>query len=220
MSQQPLMTKSISNLHLDILDKEREELLTTLIPFTKEYILGGGTALALQINHRQSFDFDFFSSIPLPKNLLEKLSSKILIETISVDTSDELTFLTKNKLKVTLLYYPFKYSSYEEFDNSLRLFSVKDIAIKKAYTIGRRGEYRDYFDLYSILIGKYIELSDLILEAKKIYGGVFEEKIFLQQLVYFDDLLNFDIIPTMKTIIPTKNAVKHYFEDLVANYLS
>lgn len=76
-------------------------------------------------------------------------------------------------------------------ENGLTLFSVKDIAIKKAYTIGRGGEYRDYFDLYAILKEKYIGLAEVISTAKKIYGSVFEEKLFLQQLVYLDDLLDF-----------------------------
>ncbi|HUD44257.1 MAG TPA: nucleotidyl transferase AbiEii/AbiGii toxin family protein [Patescibacteria group bacterium] len=215
------MTKNISSLHLEILDKERKELLNILLPFTKKYALGGGTALALQINHRKSFDFDFFSSDTLPKNLLEKLSQSIQIKTISVDTSDELTFLTKNDLKVTFLYYPFRYAyPLEEFDNDLSLFTVKDIAIKKAYTIGRRGEYRDYFDLYTILKEKYMDLKELIIETKKIYGSVFEEKIFLQQLVYFDDLLNFDIIPVSSTSIPTKDEVKQFLEELVKGYVS
>ncbi len=215
------MTISISNLHLDILDKERQELLTNLLPFTQKYVLGGGTALALQLNHRKSFDFDFFSSESLPTNLLEKLSEKITIGTISVDTSSELTFFTpNNEIKTTFLHYPFKYKlPLMEFDNRLTLFSVKDIAIKKAYTIGRRGEYRDYYDLYTILKEKHMNLPELITETKKIYGSVFEEKIFLQQLVYFDDLLNFDIIPASEKTLPTPGEVKQFFENLVEDYV-
>ena len=29
-------------------------------PFTERFYLGGGTALALQLGHRKSFDLDFF----------------------------------------------------------------------------------------------------------------------------------------------------------------
>ena len=60
------MNKNISNLHLDILDKERQSLLHKLLPFTKAFVLGGGTALALQLCHRESYDFDFFSQQPTP----------------------------------------------------------------------------------------------------------------------------------------------------------
>lgn len=214
------MSKSISNLHLEILDKERKELLVSVLPLTKGFVLGGGTALALQLDHRKSFDFDFFHSTPISKKLLEALSQKISIGTIAVDTADELTVFTKNEVKITFLYYPFTYAfPLETFDNKLHLFSVKDIAIKKAYTIGRRGEYRDYFDLYTILKNGYMGLPDLIAETKKIYGSVFEEKIFLQQLVYFGDLLNFDIILPAKKTAPLPDDVKHFFEVLVKEYV-
>jgi hypothetical protein len=99
------------------------------------------------------------------------------------------------------------------------MFSVKDIAIKKAYTIGRRGEYRDYFDLYSILKNKYMDLSTLINNAKQVYGSIFEEKIFLQQLVYFDDILSFDIIPVAKDKVPRPEEIKHFFEEEIRDYL-
>ncbi len=213
------MIKNISNLHLDILDNQRQELLTKLLPFTKDFVLGGGTALALQLSHRESYDFDFFSLQPIPRNLLERLSQIISIDHIAVDSPDELTFFTKENIKVTFLCYPFKdVYPYEELEDGLRLFSVKDIAIKKAYTIGRRGEYRDYFDLYTIFKKNYMTLKDLIRDAKRIYGSIFEEKIFLEQLVYFNDLLNFDIIPVSANTIPKPEEVKIFFEELVKNY--
>lgn len=203
-------------MHLDILDNKRQKLLQKLLPLTKDFVLGGGTALALQLNHRKSFDFDFFSSSPISKNLLEKLSQKISIQNIAIDTSDELTFFDSDNIKITFLYYPFKkYFETLEMDNKLRVFSIKEISLHKAYTIGRRGEYRDYFDLYVILKNNYIKLNELILIAKKIYKGVFDEKLFLEQLVYFDDLSSFDITPASTASMPTPQDIKKYFTDAV-----
>lgn len=203
-----------------ILDKERQDLLEKLLPFLEGFVLGGGTALALQLGHRKSFDFDFFSSIPIATGMLERLSKAILIANVSVDTADELTFFTKSGVKITFVYYPFGHAfPVKRLKNGLQLFSVKDIAVMKAYTIGRRGEYRDYFDLYTILGSKVIDLRDLILKTKKIYGSVFEEKIFLQQLVYFDDLLNFDIEGVSSNSVPVSKEVKHFFEKLVEAYV-
>lgn len=214
------MNKNTSNIHLDILDKARQKLLIKLIPVTKDFILGGGTALSLQLAHRKSFDFDFFTKSPLHKGLLETLSQLVSISNVAVDTSDELTFFTHSQVKITLLHYPFGHSSpVKKLDSGLVLFSVEDIAIQKAYTIGRRGEYRDYFDLYAILKNDFISLPVVISEAKKIYGTVFEEKIFLQQLVYFGDLLNFDIVPASSKRLPKPEEVKRFFEDLVKNYV-
>lgn len=215
------MSKNISNLQLETLDKTRQDLLKSLIPVVKDFVLGGGTALSLQIAHRLSFDFDFFSEKALTKNLLETASKSLSIENIVVDTTSELTFFTKADIKITFLHYPFKEFFKDKliFDG-LALFSVEQIAYQKAYTVGRRGEYRDYFDLYSILINGYIPFSNLISQTKKIYESVFDEKMFLQQLVYFDDLLNLEIIPTSNKQFPDPENIKKYFEKLVAEYIA
>jgi len=210
------MNKNISNLHLGILDEQRRELLDKLQPFIKGFVLGGGTALALQLNHRRSFDFDFFSSSPVANNHLEKLSQSLTVKSVAVDTADELTFFTDSDIKVTFLYYPFNHTfPLIDIGEGLNLFSVKDIAIKKAYTIGRRGEYRDYFDLYTILKGGYLGLPELTSLTKEVYGGIFSEKNLLSQLVYFDDLLNFEIIPATSSQLPQPEEVKSFFEELV-----
>lgn len=215
------MNNTISNIHLEILDKERRNLLGTINPFAKGFILGGGTALALQLKHRKSYDFDFFSSQLLAKNLLEQLSQAITISTIAVDSRDELTFFTKDEIKVTFLHYPFGHAfPILKQENGLQIFSIKDIAIKKAYTIGRRGEYRDYFDLYTILKNDHIKLSELISETKKIYKSIFEEKIFLEQLVYFKDLQNFDIQAIDTDPLPTPKQIETYFNELTKAYIN
>lgn len=202
------MNKNILNLHLDILDSARKNLLQKLIPLTMGFVLGGGTALALQITHRQSFDFDFFSTSSIPKKLLEKLSSNLKIKNIAIDTKDELTFFTEDDTKVTFLYYPFKpYNQILKSENNLAIFPTSEIALQKAYTIGRRGEYRDYFDLYSILKNNYSSLKQVISGAKKVYGSVFDEKIFLEQLVYKTEPL------------PNPKGVKHFLQELVNSYV-
>lgn len=214
------MSKNISKIHPEVLDSKRKELLEKLVPYTKGFVLGGGTALALQIAHRKSFDFDFFSTSSIKRNLAEKLSGGIEIANISVDSADELTFFTKNGVKITFLYYPFAHAyPLEKLENGLALFSIGDIAVKKVYTIGRRGEYRDYYDLYTILKHNYITFEQLIAKAKKVYGSVFEEKIFFEQLVYFGDLLNFEIIPSSKGLDNPKE-VKSFFEGLVKKYIA
>ncbi|RKY40602.1 MAG: hypothetical protein DRP81_09195, partial [Candidatus Omnitrophota bacterium] len=49
-------------MYWSILDKKQREILKK-IGFLKKYgfYLAGGTALALQINHRTSLDFDFYT---------------------------------------------------------------------------------------------------------------------------------------------------------------
>lgn len=213
------MSKNISKLHQELLDKKRQETLKRLEPFVSDFVLGGGTALALQLVHRKSFDFDFFSSSQIPKNLLEKLSKVFQVENIAVDTLDELTFFTDG-IKITFLYYPFKpLFKHIQTAGGLKLFPVKEIALQKAYTIGRRGEYRDYFDLFTILKQKHTSLKEIINGAKQIYSGAFDEKLFLEQLVYFGDLRSFEVIPIFQSPLPAPDEIKHYFETLVKTYI-
>lgn len=215
------MNNNISNIHLELLNKERLEVLQKLIPFTTDFILGGGTALALQLGHRKSFDFDFFSSSQISKKLLEKLSQVLTIENIVIDTPDELTFFTTDNIKITFLYYPFKpLFKHIKSEGGLKLFPIKEIALQKAYTIGRRGEYRDYFDLYTILKNDSLSLHEIIAGAKQVFGSVFDEKLFLEQLIYFGDMTNFDVIPISNELLPTPDKIKQYFEELVKIYIT
>ena len=214
------MKQDISKLHLDILDNTRQELLQKLISFVQDFVLGGGTGLSLQIAHRLSYDFDFFSTHPIPKNLLEKISQVVQVKEVSIDSSDELTFFDTNNVKCTFLYYYFKpHFETIELSNGIKIFSVQEIAIKKAYTIGRRGAYRDYFDLYTILKGEYITLKEVIQIAEDLYKGLFNSKLFLEQLVYFKDLPDFAIEPVRNASILNPETVKRYFESIVTTYL-
>lgn len=215
------MNKNTLKIHPDLLDKESQEVLLELSIFSKDFVLGGGTALALHLNHRKSFDFDFFSPVEIPGKLLEKLSQRFVVANVAVDSADELTFFTTGNIKITFLYYPFK-SIFDQIElvDGLRLFSVKEIALQKAYTIGRRGEYRDYFDLYTVLKNQHISLQKIVDGAKQVFGGAFDEKIFLAQLVYFDDIHNYEIIPVSNKLSITPDQIKQYFEELVETYIS
>ena len=47
---------------LDILPAPQRRLWDELVETPKEFALYGGTAIALQLGHRESVDFDFFGS--------------------------------------------------------------------------------------------------------------------------------------------------------------
>ncbi|HLG29968.1 MAG TPA: hypothetical protein VI387_07135, partial [Candidatus Brocadiales bacterium] len=61
------------------------------------------------------------------------------------------------------------------------------LAATKAYSLGRRSKWKDYIDLYFIL-RDYFPLQDVSTEAKKIFGGGFNERLFREQLCYFTDI--------------------------------
>ena len=61
-----------TRLKLNIFDNNRKELLPLLKEFKNEFYLAGGTALALQLGHRISVDFDFFALDDFNLNSLQK----------------------------------------------------------------------------------------------------------------------------------------------------
>ena len=131
-------------------DKGRE-LFSKLANF-KGFYLAGGTALALQIGHRISIDFDLFSKNEIKRNLFS-LAKEIFDGaqiSPSVDNSDELTLFVEG-IKITFLHYPFPIIFPLVEQETISLLSVKELAGTKAYTIGRRGSYKDYVDLYDIV---------------------------------------------------------------------
>jgi hypothetical protein len=176
-------------MHTEALTDQAKQLLPLLSSFEGFY-LAGGTALALQIGHRISVDFDLFTPNEIPHTLLPKVKrvfadSSVLV---SVDNPDELTGFA-NDVKITFLRYPYPAVLNLVSHEGLSMLSVKEIAATKAHTIGRRGSYKDYADLYFVLKEQYTSLNEIIDIANRKYGNDFNGRLFLEQLVYWDDIV-------------------------------
>ncbi len=98
----------------------------------------------------------------------------------------------------------------------LSIFDWHDIALDKAHTTYRRGQWRDYIDLFFILKSGF-SLKDIIKQSTKKFGDSFSEKLFLAQLVYFDDLEDFTIDFFDKKY--SQKEIKTFFEKEVEDTL-
>lgn len=175
-------------MHLEVLTHEGKKLLPYLS--FKNYILGGGTAIALQIGHRISVDFDFFSPEKIPRTFLSTLKQKFPKDfeiNPVINNSDELTILIEG-VKITFLYYPFAVIEPISQDQGLQIFSLQELAATKAYTLGRREELKDYIDLYFLLKEKYCDLKQIIDLAQKKFVNDFNDRLFLEQLIDLDSI--------------------------------
>lgn len=196
-------------MHTEALTESAKTLLPRLKKFDGFY-LAGGTALALQLGHRVSVDFDFFSEQEISPDLLQLVemlfagySQKIL-----VNNKDELTFIV-GETKITFLHYPFLLL-YPLVDlESIKLASLREIAAMKAYTIGRRGTFKDYVDLY-FLVKSDIGLDNIIRDADKKYKEAFNARLFLEQLVYFTDITDLNTRFIKPPVSPQE--VENFFE--------
>lgn len=197
-------------MHLEVLTPKARELYPLLRNFDGFY-LAGGTALALQIGHRVSVDFDLFSASPIKKTLLKKVEEIFSHNQIKilVNNSSELSLLV-DEVKITFLHYPFPLLKPLKNELGLSLTNIEEIGAMKAYTIGRRGSWKDYVDLYFLLKGGYSNLNSIISLAKEKYSEVFNDRLFLEQLIYLDDIEEEDIIFIGHSI--TKNIALETFK--------
>lgn len=176
------------------------------------FYLAGGTALAFQIGHRISVDFDLFYPENINKNLLQKVERvfKTFIVSPSVNSPDELTVFIKN-VKTTFLKYPFPIIDGLISLDEMPALSVKEIAATKAYTIGRRGTFKDYVDLYFIVSENHASLKEVVDLADKKFGLEFNSRLFLEQLIFMDDIDEIEI-KFLKDAV-NKNIILDFFTE-------
>lgn len=178
----------MSKSYTDILTTPERKEFAKLAKFDEIGLLSGGTALAMQFQHRRSYDFDIFLSKPVPANLARTARSTFGRIMIINDSKEELSFTTQARLKITFLHFPFP-RLYTQFRISpIGIAHWKDIILDKAYAIGKRAQYRDYVDLFYAFRLKKVKLDWLIRNAKRKFRDLFPDKLFLQQLAYSKDI--------------------------------
>lgn len=203
-------------MHEDVLTEQGKKIFRSLTHFPDGY-LAGGTALALQIGHRQSIDFDLFFSQPIPQEQASRVKTAFPHSSIAilVNNPDELTALIDG-IKITFLSYPFPVIlPLVEYEH-LHLLSIRELAATKAYTIGRRGSYKDYIDLYYVLAQQRMSLADIIELAQQKYAGEFNARLFLEQLIYLGDINDTEILFLQERI--DKERVQLFFEQAIRNF--
>lgn len=178
----------------DILDKERKNILPILESLKNDFYLGGGTALALQIGHRDSIDFDFFSEKPFDTQKLFEQLEMIFNDHSIEKTQDEkntLSIIVDGGIKISFFSYSYPLLRPLIFDEYLSLASIEDIACMKLSAITSRSSMKDYVDLYFILRQK--KLGEL-LDLTKTKFPKLDKNLIIKSLVYFEDIINEPII--------------------------
>jgi hypothetical protein len=180
-------------MHAEALTDQGLKLFPALRAFD-EFYLAGGTALALQIGHRVSIDFDLFRANAIERTLLSKVKQVFdghPIEPV-INNPDELTAFVAG-VKMTFLSYPFPVIEPLVAAEGVRMLGVKEIGATKAYTIGRRGTYKDYVDLYFILAEGHTSLNEIIALADRKFRRDFNSRLFIEQLLFMDDIRDYQI---------------------------
>jgi len=173
-------------MHDEILSESQRKLLLLIKKFTPQFGLVGGTAIALQIGHRRSIDFDLFTFEDFDADKIrEIIRGEYTIENVFIERPGELTLLVDG-VKMTFFKYPFAIEFSVKFEDVIRVPDLGTLAAMKAYALGRRAKWKDYVDLYFIF--KTFSLLSVVTITKRIFAGEFNEKLFREQLAYFKDI--------------------------------
>ena len=169
--------------------------------------LGGGTAIALHIGHRQSVDLDWFT----PTEFDEKMW-QMRWETrwsFNLRSRDWQTLTGEIAgVKTSLYFYKYPLIGETTNHNGLEVASLKDLAAMKLDAVMSRGTKRDFIDLYFLTREFGADLMFDFYDQK--YGNLDERELLLRKaLVYFKEA-DVDEMPNMLIPVDWKN-VKSFF---------
>ena len=179
--------------------------------------LVGGTALALQLGHRQSIDIDLFSNFDF--------DIAVLLEHIHQDYSYQLFLTAPNTIKgcinginVDIIAHRYKILNEPEWVQGARLLSLPDLVAMKLNAISVSGQRsKDFIDLYYLL--NQFDLGSMLGFYRNKYDQ--ENVAFvLKSLIYFNevDLADWPILvknPGLKW-----EEIKKKLEKVVMDYLN
>ena len=154
--------------------------------------LAGGTALALWINHRDSYDLDICSPIEFDiDETIEKFTK--IIPNFELISKSWQTINGKYKdTNISLFLYRYKLLEPTTKFNNFQIASLKDILAMKLEAISGRGLKRDFYDVYMICNMQKWDLKEIIKINDEKYErfGSFTPHL-LRSVVYFDDAERF-----------------------------
>lgn len=177
---------------LDILPAPQRRLWDEFRALPPAFTLYGGTAIALQLGHRQSVDFDFFSRDPLDAARLLPALPFLAGATVLRREPETLTVLVDRGGPVQLSFFgvpalPRLAPPLVAEGNGVRIAALLDLAGTKAAVVQLRAEAKDYLDLDVLMEAGRIGLPTALAAARALYGETFAPLVTLKALSYFED---------------------------------
>ena len=174
-------------LHREALGRPQRLLLPRLAPLARHhgFYLAGGTALALQLGHRRSVDFDWFREDPIDDPLRLAAGLRTPDFRFETDRVEKGTLYGRaSGVRVSFLEYGYPLLRPLREVEGLRLASLEDIAAMKLAAVAQRGSKKDFVDVFAL--GQHFGLGDMLASYRKKYG-VADAGHVLVALAYFDD---------------------------------
>jgi hypothetical protein len=194
-------------------------LLSATLPMERFY-LAGGTGLALQLGHRESYDLGFFSQNEFRTfDIIQALGATGHFRLSGEAIGTVHGFL--NDVRVTFLHYPYGLLFPPIAFNCISIADPRDIGLMKITAISSRGSKKDFIDLH-LISQQVIPLESLFGLMEKKYPSVdYSVYHLIRSLAYFDDA-DREPAPIMRSGVSwseTKDYFRAQQRSLIRKYL-
>ena len=156
-----------------------------------DFYLAGGSALALQLGHRQSVDLDFFSETDEVRPEMHSLRSQAAHVLRSFDPEiveqawGNLVVGIQGCLRVGFFGYGYRLVAPPLLAVGVPLASLVDIGLMKLDALATRASRRDFYDLYAL--AEHVSFRQLFDRAPEKYPSVRDfEAMVVRRMVYFE----------------------------------
>lgn len=174
-----LQTSTIKESTLELLKSLQAE------PALATTRLVGGTALSLQIGHRESDDLDLFSVELMDMMAVQSLLiDKYGLTPSVIEENTLIGFI--NGVKIDVIHHPFPWLEESLNEDGMRLASIADIAAMKMHAIINSGKRpKDFVDIAFLSTHfSYNQIKSLLLERYPAYDPIMVDKA----IIYFGDI--------------------------------
>lgn len=184
--------------------------LLAAVGLADPFYLAGGTAAALHLGHRLSFDLDFFGPDSFDSSSLAgQLADmgQFRLDRIAPDT------LLGELKAVKISFFRYRYALVVEpiLALGVRIASLQDIAAMKLDAVSRRGTKRDFVDLFFITQSG-LSMSEVLQWYQRKYAGLDVNLVHVvKSLAYFADA---ELDPPPQMLVSYSwEKTKHFFEN-------
>lgn len=174
-------------------DLLRNSLITLMnAPVFEHFRLVGGTALSLQIGHRESIDIDLFSDIEYGTLNFKEIEDFLKNNFAYVDFLEipsafgKSYFIGDNEsstIKLDIFYTDTFIQPFLEVDG-IRMATIEEIIAMKVDVIQRGGRKKDFWDLHNLL-GSY-SINQMLKLHEQRYPYTHNKDLIIQNFIFFE----------------------------------
>ena len=155
------------------------------LPMLQEFYLVGGTALALQLGHRNSIDIDLFTQNEFENEALLSILNESYSVQLVFDRKNTIISLINN-IKTDFICHKYPFIKPPISDDGIQMLSKEDINAMKLHAIVQSGKrLKDFIDIYFLL--EYFPVAEMIEFYVTKYSHS-NPMIALKALNYFDEI--------------------------------